>query len=145
MNLRIQRLMQHAILPSRATSGSAGLDLYACLEEPLVIEPHQITMVPTGLACEPTQNDVILLIFARSGLACKHGIALANGVGVIDADYRGELKVALVNQSDVPFTVTHGMRIAQLVETNVMYPHVIEVASLAQTDRGVGGFGSTGL
>ena len=100
MTLYFQKKREGAIIPTRATAQSAGLDLYACLDVPVEISPHQIQMIPTGCACQPSEQNVALLIYARSGLACKSGISLANGVGVVDADYRGEICVALLNQSE---------------------------------------------
>ena len=96
MILRFRRLRENAELPKRATPFSAGADLSACLEKPRQIMPHQIEIIPTGLSVTPSGKNVALLIYARSGLACKHGIALANGVGVVDADYRGEICVARI-------------------------------------------------
>lgn len=144
MKLTFQLLSENAVLPVRGTPDSAGLDLSACLEAPVTIEPHTICMIPTGLAAAPDRRDVMLMLCARSGLASKHGIALANGVGIIDSDYRGEIRAALINQSDVPFTVTHGMRIAQLITVPVLFPEVCQAETLPDTDRGQGGFGSTG-
>ena len=145
MILNFQKLRSNAILPTRATAQSAGLDLYACLPEPCKIPPHSFQMIPTGVACEPSDLNVSLLIFARSGLACKYGVALTNGVGVVDADYRGEIYVSLINQSDKEFIVTDGMRIAQLVTVPIIYPETNSTNELKETERGDGGFGSTGL
>ena len=131
-------------LPSRATAGSAGWDLYACLEEELTVAPRQLVTIPTGIAMALPGPEYVGLIFARSGLGVKHGISLSNGVGVIDSDYRGELLVGLTNLSDVPYTIKPGDRIAQLVVMPVALPQVELVAELDQTHRGDGGFGSTG-
>ena len=144
MKLTFQRLNDRAVIPVRATAYSAGLDISACTDESVVIPPHQIRMIPTGLAAALDEPEAMLMLCARSGLAAKHGIALANGVGIIDTDYRGEIKVALINQSDTEFTVTDGMRIAQLIVVPVLMPEIAESDTLPDTDRGAGGFGSTG-
>lgn len=144
MKLTFQLLREGAVVPVRATAASAGLDLTACLTEPVVIPPHEIRMIPTGLAAAPDRSDVMLMLCARSGLASKHGIGMANGVGIVDADYRGEISVPLINQSSVPFTVTGGMRIAQLIAVPVLLPEICTAVTLPETVRGAGGFGSTG-
>ena len=130
--------------PSRGTLGSAGLDLRACLDEPVVISPRQLVRIPTGIAIALPGPEYVALVFARSGLGIRHGISLSNGVGVIDSDYRGEIQVGLTNLSDTPYTVQPGDRIAQLVVTPVVTPEVEVVEELEDTDRGTGGFGSTG-
>lgn len=130
--------------PSRGTSGSAGLDLMACLDEPVVISPRQLVRIPTGIAVALPGPEYVALVFARSGLGIKHGISLSNGVGVIDSDYRGEIQVGLTNLSHTPYTVQPGDRIAQLVVMPVVTPEVEVVEELEDTDRGTGGFGSTG-
>ncbi len=142
--LKIKKLNENAIVPKQATKGSAGMDLSACLEEDVVIKPGEIKMIPTGLAAAPDTDECVLLIYARSGLASKHGIAPANCVGVVDSDYRGEIKVALINHGKEDFVVSHGMRIAQLVMTPVILPQIAEVSELDETERSTGGFGSTG-
>lgn len=145
MTLKIKKLNENAIIPKRATSGSAGYDLSACLDAPLEILPHEIKKIPTGISCELVSDiDAAMLIYARSSLATKHGITLANCVGVVDSDYRGEIIVAVINQSDKPYTIEHGERIAQLVITPVLLPEVEEAQELSDTTRGAGGFGSTG-
>ncbi len=145
MELRFQKLRPQAIIPQRATEHSAGVDLCACIEETVVIPPHGIVKIPTGLAVEPSEPQVVLMLCARSGLAAKHGIGMANGVGIVDADYRGEIAIPLLNQSAEPFTVTPGMRIAQLLVLPICYPRCREVQILTDTVRGTGGFGSTGV
>lgn len=142
--LKIKKLNPDAIIPKQATGGSAGMDLSACLENDVIIKPGEIKMIPTGLAAAPDTDECVLLIYARSGLASKHGIAPANCVGVVDSDYRGEIKVALINHGKENFTITHGMRIAQLVMTPVILPELLEVSELDETERSTGGFGSTG-
>ncbi|MBQ8960141.1 MAG: dUTP diphosphatase [Ruminococcus sp.] len=145
MKLTFKKLDNRAVIPSRATKWSAGLDLCACLDEPVELLPGQIKMIPTGLTAQTDENDVALLIYPRSGLASKHGISLANCVGVVDSDYRGAWFVPLINNSSSPFTVEHGMRIAQLIPTRVLFPEVEVSDTLTETERGAGGFGSSGL
>lgn len=130
--------------PQRATAGSAGMDLAACMDEAVTIAPRQLVRIPTGIAIALPGPEYVALVYARSGLGIKHGITLSNGVGVIDSDYRGEIMVGLTNLSDVPYTVQPGDRIAQLVVTPVVLPEVERVEELDDTSRGAGGFGSTG-
>lgn len=144
MQLQIQRLSPNAKLPTRAAEGSAGYDLYAALDEPISIPAGAIQRIPTGLAVAPDRTDVALLLMARSGLATKYGITMANGVGLVDSDYRGELLVPLINLGSQPFTVLPEMRIAQLVLMSVIHPVLTEVKQLPETVRGTSGFGSTG-
>ena len=131
-------------LPQFATPGSAAMDLLACIDSPVTLAPGARQTVPTGIAIALPGADYVALICARSGLASKHGITMANGVGVIDSDYRGEIAVGLVNLSDVSYTVQPGDRIAQLMVTPVVQPRVHLVPELDETERGAGGFGSTG-
>lgn len=144
LDLKIKRLDTRATLPHYATDGSAGMDLTAVLDEPLTIAPSQICRVPTGLAIALPSNRYVALVYARSGLASKHGITLANAVGVVDSDYRGEIQVPLTNLSREPYTIQPGDRIAQLVLAPVAMATVSEVEELPQSQRGEGGFGSTG-
>lgn len=140
-------LSPRATLPAYQSAGAAGLDLAACLppEAPsLTIKPGEIILVPTGLAVAIPQGFEGQ-VRARSGLATKHGIGLPNAPGTIDSDYRGELKVAVINFSSKPFEITHALRIAQLVIAPVARATICAVADLDQTTRGAGGFGSTGL
>lgn len=130
--------------PFYATAGAAGMDLCACLDEPVTVAPMERCLVPTGLAVEIPQGFAGL-VYARSGLAIKNGIAMANGVGVIDADYRGELCCPVINLSGEPFTISGGDRIAQLVLTPVAVMEIETVDALSGTKRGEGGFGSTGV
>ena len=141
--LQIQRLRPTARLPKNATPGSAGYDLCADLEGPVVIPPRATVKVPTGLAMA-IRPGLAGFVFARSGLGINHGIVPANCVGVIDSDYRGEVVVGLYNHTDQPFTVQPGDRIAQLVLLRVETPPVEECETLPDTQRGAGGFGSTG-
>ena len=130
--------------PYYASAGAAAMDLHACLDEPVTIGPGELVRIPTGIAIALPSPEYVALVFARSGLGVKHGIALSNGVGVIDSDYRGEIQVGLTNQSDAPYTIQPGDRIAQLVVTPVVVPAVEIVEELEDTGRGTGGFGSTG-
>lgn len=130
--------------PSFATAGSAAMDLRACIDEAWVIPAGGRAIVPTGLAIALPSASYVALICARSGLAAKSGITMANGVGVIDSDYRGELRVALFNSSQEDYTIRDGDRIAQLMVLPVVQPALQWVDALDETDRGAGGFGSTG-
>lgn len=141
--VKIKKLNPHAVIPAYGSSFSAGADLYACLEHDTTIAPGETAMIPTGLALEIPENYAGL-VYARSGLASKRGLAPANKVGVIDSDYRGELIVALYNHGPAPQTVCPGERIAQLVVTPVLPCDFVETETLTDTLRGVGGFGSTG-
>lgn len=141
--IRVKRLKENAVLPTYGSVEAAGADLYACLEQPVIIEPGCSAFIPTGLAME-LPRGYAGLIYARSGLACKRGLAPANKVGVIDSDYRGEFIVVLYNHGTEPQTVSHGERIAQLVITPVFTPGFEEVEELSHTQRAGGGFGSTG-
>lgn len=141
--IRVKKLSPDAILPTYGTAGAAAADLYACLETPVIIEAGQTVFIPTGLSVE-IPVGCAGLIYARSGMASKRGLAPANKVGVIDSDYRGEVKVVLLNHSGTQQTVQPGERIAQMIITPVLTPAYEEVAELTDTDRGTGGFGSTG-
>ena len=144
--LQIKRLREGANLPRRATESSAGYDLCACLPEEgeITLAPGQAHIFPTGIAVGMPHGQMGGLIYARSGLAVRHGVVPTNCVGVIDADYTGELLVSLQNTFDAPYTVRHGDRIAQLVLTPIFTPPIQEVEELAATGRGEGRFGSTG-
>ncbi len=144
MELKIRKLREGAKIPRRATEGAAGMDLYACIDESITLAPQQLVIVPTGIAIELPDNGCAAFLYARSGLGVKHGICLANGVGVIDSDYRGEVCVGLCNVSDKPYVIAPGERIAQMVIAPVFTPDVVEVSELSDTQRGAGGFGSTG-
>ena len=141
--IRVKKLREKANLPTYGSQWAAGADLYACLEAPVTIEPHQTVMVPTGLALE-VPVGCAGLIYARSSMGAKRGLAPANKVGVIDSDYRGEVMVALHNHGTVAQNVEHGERVAQLLITPVLTPAYEEASELSDTVRGVGGFGSTG-
>ncbi|WP_295619643.1 dUTP diphosphatase [uncultured Intestinimonas sp.] len=131
-------------LPYYASAGAAAMDLHACVDGPVEVAPRALVSIPTGVAIALPSADYVALVFARSGLGIKHGVALSNGVGVIDSDYRGEIRVGLTNLSDVPYTVQPGDRIAQLMVTPVVRPALVQVEELDETQRGTGGFGSTG-
>ena len=144
MKLTFCKLRDKAAIPQRATAGSAGMDLCACLDEPVTLLPHEIRLIPTGLSAAPERSDVMLMICARSGLASKHGIALANGVGIVDADYRGEIGVIVVNLSNEPQTIENGERLCQMVVARHETVDWEAVDTLDSTQRGAGGFGHTG-
>ena len=144
MKLKIKKTDPRAELPVRGTPGSAGLDLRAVLDEPMTLPPGALVSVPTGIAIGLPSPDTVGLVFARSGLAVKHGIGLSNGVGVIDSDYTGEIRVGLINQSAVPYDLHPWERIAQLVVMPICRPELVEADTLEETERGAGGFGSTG-
>ena len=141
--VKIKKLKEAAVLPKYGSAEAAGADLYACLDEAVTIEPGATVLIPTGLAMEMPQGYVGL-IYARSGLATKAGLAPANKVGVVDSDYRGEIMVALHNHSDKPATVNAEERVAQMVFTPYVAAEFAVVDELDTTDRGAGGFGSTG-
>ena len=132
-------------LPYYATPGSAAMDLHACLDGAVTIPAGERRVIPTGLAIALPSADYVALVFARSGLGIKHGVAPANCVGVIDSDYRGELLVGLQNSGGSEFTIRPGDRIAQLMVVPVVQPRLRLVDELDETGRGAGGFGSTGV
>lgn len=166
MELNFMKTHPKAIIPARGTPQSAGLDLHVVLEEgemtttdgeevnvfpdkngkpTVVIPPRTTLVVRTGLAVQPSREDVALLIYPRSGLSTKNGIDLANCVGVIDSDYRGEMQLPLRNNSASPFFLRDGDRVAQLVVTPIIFAETKEVTDIDETARGVCGFGSTGI
>lgn len=142
MKLEVKKLIEKARLPERANKGDAGLDLFSV--EMVNIEPGAYHLVKTGIAIQLPKNTEAQ-IRPRSGLALKHGITVLNSPGTIDEGYRGEIGVILINHSKVPFEVKEGMKIAQMVIKPVFYPEVKEVEYLSSSDRGEGGFGSTGV
>ena len=142
-NVAVKLLREGAKLPSFGSEFAAGADLHACLDAPVSIAPHEAKLIPTGLAMEIPVGWAGL-VYARSGLAMKRDLAPANKVGVVDADYRGELMVALHNHGQQVQTVEPGERIAQLVLTPYLAAHYYETETLSDTVRGAGGFGSTG-
>lgn len=143
MKIQIKKLTQTAILPERGSDYAAGYDLFADVKEQLELLPHQTAMIPTGLAMEIPEG-YFGGIFARSGLASKEGLRPANCVGVVDADYRGEVKVALHNDGETVRVITPGQKVAQLVVVPFLSVEFDEVDALSDTVRGAGGFGSTG-
>lgn len=144
MKINIKKLKKNAIIPNRGSEFSAGYDLYACLEESINIKPNQTVKIPTGVAME-IPVGYAGMIFARSGLSTKKGLAPANKVGVCDSDYRGEYVVALHNHSNNDVVVNPGERIAQLVIIPFLSVDFVEADRLNDTVRGSGGFGSTGI
>lgn len=148
MELKIKalspKLGKEIPLPSYATAGSAGMDLRACVDEPVTVAPGQRVAVPTGFAIALPDPGWVALIYARSGLAVKHGLAPANCVGVVDSDYRGEIVVALQNYAGEEYTIQPGERVAQMVIAPVTQARINVVEELDETARGAGGFGSTG-
>ena len=144
MKVKIKKLRENAQSPKYQTPDSAAADLHACLDGPLTVLPGERVRVPTGIAIEYEDKNVVAVICARSGLSAKHGIALANGIGVVDPDYRGELLVSVVNLSDTPYTFTDGERIAQLLLLPIIRGEFETADTLSDTERGSGGFGSTG-
>ena len=132
------------LLPEYKTEGSAGMDLKAAIKEPLNIKPQEIKLVPTGLGISLEDTDNVALVYARSGLALKHGITMANSVGVIDSDYRGEIFCPLINLSNQEFILKPLERMAQLVIAPILKPQLEVVEDLDETSRGDGGFGHTG-
>ena len=141
--IKFKKLNPKAIVPTQAHPGDAGMDLYACIESPVVIAPHKTVKIGTGLAFALPQNT-FGAIFARSGLATKNGVRPSNCVGVCDLAYRNEYIVALHNDSDEPYTVNPNERIAQLIIMPYIPSQLVEVAELDKTERGMGGFGSSG-
>lgn len=141
--IRVKLLRQGAKLPTYGSAGAAGADLYACLGEPVTILPGETVFLPTGIALE-VPRGCAGLVYARSGMACKRGLAPANKVGVVDSDYRGEINVVLYNHGSVPQTIKDGERIAQLLITPVLTPDYRAAEELSDTARSGGGFGSTG-
>lgn len=141
--IRVKKLHPAAKLPTYGSLEAAGADLYVCLDEAVTIEPGETFWVPTGIALE-VPKGCAGLVYARSSMGAKRGLAPANKVGVVDSDYRGEIKVVLLNHSKLPQILEPGERVAQFIITPVLQPRYEEVDELTDTDRGVGGFGSTG-
>ena len=141
--MRVKKLRENAIIPTYGSPDAAGADLYACLDADVTIEPGKTVFIPTGLAME-VPKGYAGLIYARSSMGTKRGLAPANKVGVVDSDYRGEVMVALHNHGQQSQVVAHGERIAQLLVTPVLAPAFEECDDLTDTQRGTGGFGSTG-
>ncbi len=144
MTIKVKKVNDCAKMPYRATEGSAGADLFACIGEDIEIQAGERVLIPTGIAVELENSEAGAFIFPRSSVSAKFGVSLANCVGVIDSDYRGEIKVPLINHSDRPYTVHNGDRIAQMVILPVIVPFFEEHEQLSDTARSDGGFGSTG-
>ncbi len=142
--LKVKLVRPDAQLPKRETSGSAGHDLRACISEDVILPAGGSLRLPTGIAIEMESADYVAIIAARSSMAAKYGVTMANGIGVIDSDYRGEISVLLYNHSQEEFVIHPGDRVAQLLLLPVDLPDIVEVEELSQTQRGEGGFGSTG-
>jgi len=138
------RIGRDVAMPARATPGSAGLDLRACLDAPMVLEPGQTHLVPTGIAIHLDDPGLAAVLLPRSGLGHKHGIVLGNLVGLIDSDYQGQVMVSVWNRGSHPFTITPGERIAQMIVVPVVQVELEVVAQFEESARGAGGFGSTG-
>lgn len=144
MKIKFKKLNKKATLPEYATEQSAGMDVRACLDQPLTLRPLQRQLIPTGLAAE-IPKGYELQVRARSGLALRYGISLVNGIGTIDSDYRGEIAIILINLGDNTFTINHGERIAQLVIAAYEKVEIVETNKLSSAIRGDKGFGSTGI
>lgn len=144
MNVQVLKIRETAMLPEYQTTGAAAADVHACLDEPMILQPMERKMIPTGVALAiPSGYEVQLR--ARSGLSIKHGITMVNGVGTIDSDYRGEVGVLMINLGQEAFTIEPGMRIAQMVLSKYEQIEWQPVDVLDETVRGIGGYGSTGL
>lgn len=142
--VKIMYVNDMAKKPFYATEGAAGMDLSAAIKEPVILKKGKRALIPTGIAIALPSAESVAYIYARSGLGIKKGICLSNGVGVIDSDYRGEICVGLINLGDEDYTIEPGERIAQMVFAPVLKAEFVECESLEETERGAGGFGSTG-
>jgi len=131
-------------LPEYATPGSAGMDLRACIKESVVLKPMERALIPSGIAVSTGDPGIVAIVAARSGLSVKHGVALVNGIGVVDSDYTGEIKVGLINLSNESYEIKPMERVAQLLFMPVEKVRLLLVDRLDETERGSGGFGSTG-
>ena len=143
MNIKITKLNKNAIIPTRGSNEAAGMDLYACTSSPIIIAPHDTVKISTGIAME-IPDGYFGGVFARSGLATKQGLRPSNCCGIIDSDYRGDVIVALHNDTNIPQTIQPMERVAQLIIMPYLPVEFEEVDTLSDTDRGTGGFGSTG-
>ena len=142
--MKIKKVRENAKVPQRATGGSAGLDLCACIDAPITLNGGETALIPTGVAIALPSAEYGAFVFPRSGIAIKHGIGLLNSVGVIDSDYRGEIMVGVINQISESYTIEPGERIAQMVILPVSQAKFTVTEELDETERGSGGFGSTG-
>lgn len=143
MKVKIKKINKTAKLPTRGSTEAAGHDIYACINEPIMILPHKTAMIPTGF-CTEMERGTVALIYSRSGMATKKGLVVCQGTGVIDSDYRGEWFVPLHNDTNEIQTIEPMERIAQVIFTDYIVPEFAEVEELTCTERGSGGFGSTG-
>ncbi|MFB5191478.1 dUTP diphosphatase [Alicyclobacillus fastidiosus] len=141
----VSDLFKQDFMPAYASDGAAGMDLHAVIAAPLEVSPGARVRVPTGIAIQLPRRDLVALVYARSGLAWRSGLALSNGVGVVDSDYTGELQVLLTNFGEETVVIAPGDRIAQLVITPIHVVSWVQATELAETARGAGGFGSTGI
>ena len=144
MILKIKKLRPNAIIPEYMSEFAAGMDIFACIDEIVTLKPFKRDLIPTGIAIA-LPKGYEAQIRPRSGLAVKNGITLLNSPGTIDADYRGEIKVVMINLGEKDFQIKHGDRIAQMIINKVEYPEISETDELDETSRGSGGFGSTGV
>lgn len=143
MNVKIKKLNDKAIIPTRGSKQAAGSDIYACIDNEIQINPHETIKIPTGFATE-MPNGTVALVYSRSGLATKKGLVICQGTAVIDSDYRGEWFIPLHNDTNKIQTVKPNDRIAQMIFTDFIVPEFTEANELSDTERGNGGFGSTG-
>ena len=143
MNVKIKKLRDDAIIPTRGSVEAAGSDIYACIDEEIKVNPHETVKIPTGFATEML-NGIVALIYSRSGLATKKGLVVCQGTAVVDSDYRGEWFIPLHNDTNNVQIIEPNDRIAQVIFTGFMIPEFIETNDLSNTERGNGGFGSTG-
>lgn len=144
MKVKIKKLRPDAVMPRYATDGAAGMDICYVGDDDLVIKKGERKLVPSGIALAMDSKDYVILMYARSGLSLKHGITMVNAVGVIDSDYRGELKCPMINLGDEDYTIKSGDRVGQIVFTPIAHAELVECEELDSTDRNKGGFGSTG-
>lgn len=144
MNVKIHKLRDDAIIPEYQTEHAAAMDVHACMDQPMTLQPLERAMVPTGLAFELPEGTE-MQVRARSGMSIKHGMTMVNGIGTIDADYRGELNILMINLSQEAFTIETGMRVAQLLVSRYEKVEWEAVDTLSESERGAGGFGSTGF
>lgn len=143
MQVKIKKLRDNAIIPTRGSLEAAGNDIYACIDKEINVNPHETVKIPTGFSTE-MMNGTVALIYSRSGLATKKGLVICQGTAVVDSDYRGEWFVPLHNDTNKAQTIEPNDRIAQVIFTGYIVPEFIEANNLSDTERGYGGFGSTG-
>lgn len=144
MEVKIKKIRQNVTIPTRGSKEAAGSDIFACIEEEIRIKPHETVKIPTGFATEMLDRTVAL-VYSRSGMATKRSLVVCQGTAVIDSDYRGEWFIPIHNDSNSEQKISPGERIAQVIFTDFITPYFVEVDDLSNTERGVGGFGSTGI